>query len=134
MITSKTDLYSIKVLQTNPYKDQLGARRAFLLPRIDDTMKDFAAAFYKSKAWQQCRAAYLEQTGGLCEDCLAKGIYKPAEIVHHIVEIDPVTITNPEITLNFSNLRAVCRECHAAEHGARIRRYKVDELGRVKLT
>ena len=33
MITSKTDLYSIKVLQTNPYKDQLGARRAFLLPK-----------------------------------------------------------------------------------------------------
>ena len=31
MITSKTDLYSISVLQTNPYKDQLGARRAFLL-------------------------------------------------------------------------------------------------------
>ena len=96
------------------------------------TMKDFAAAFYKSKAWQQCRAAYLEQSGGLCEDCLAKGIYKPAEIVHHIVEIDPVTITNPEITLNFQNLRAVCRECHAAEHGARVRRYKLDELGRVK--
>ena len=36
MITSKTDLYSIKVLQTNPYKEQLGARRAFLLPRIND--------------------------------------------------------------------------------------------------
>lgn len=35
MITSKTDLYSI-VLQTNPYKEQLGARRAFLLPRIDN--------------------------------------------------------------------------------------------------
>lgn len=33
MITSKTDLYSIKVLQTNPYKEQLGARRAFLLPK-----------------------------------------------------------------------------------------------------
>lgn len=35
MITSKTDLYSI-VLQTNPYKEQLGARRAFLLPRTND--------------------------------------------------------------------------------------------------
>ena len=94
-------------------------------------MKDFAAAFYKSKAWQQCRAAYLEQSGGLCEDCLAKGIYTPAEIVHHIVEITPDNVMNPNVTLNFKNLRCLCRECHAAEHGARIRRYKLDELGKV---
>ena len=94
-------------------------------------MKDFAATFYKSKAWQECRAAYLEQSGGLCEDCLARGIYRPAEIVHHIIEITPANIDTPEITLNPANLRGVCRECHAAAHGARVRRYKLDELGRV---
>lgn len=97
-------------------------------------MKDFAASFYKSKAWQSCRAAYLEKTGGLCEDCLAKGIYTPAEIVHHVVPIDEQNITDPNVTLNFGNLKAVCRECHAVEHGARQRRYKLDELGRVKFT
>ena len=94
-------------------------------------MKEWAASFYKSKAWQTCRAAYLEQQGGLCEDCLAKGIYTPAEIVHHIVELTPENINDPEISLSFSNLKAVCRECHAVEHGARQRRYKLDELGRV---
>lgn len=95
-------------------------------------MKDYAASFYKSKAWQACRNAYMERAGGLCEDCLARGIYRPAEIVHHIVEITPANITHPEITLNPANLRAVCRECHAVSHGARVRRYKIDELGRVK--
>ena len=98
---------------------------------VEEIMKDYAAAFYKSKAWQSCRASYLAKVGGLCEDCLAKGIYTPAEIVHHIVEITPTNINDPTVTLNHANLRAVCRECHAAEHGARVRRYKLDELGRV---
>lgn len=95
-------------------------------------MKDFAVGFYKSKAWQACRNAYMERVGGLCEDCLARGIYRPAEIVHHIVEISQANINDPAVTLNPANLRAVCRECHAAEHGARIRRYECDELGRVR--
>ena len=98
---------------------------------VEQNMKDYAASFYKSKAWQACRASYLSKVGGLCEDCLAKGIYTPAEIVHHIVEITPANINDPTVTLNHANLRAVCRECHAAEHGARVRRYKLDELGKV---
>lgn len=97
------------------------------------SMKEFAKDFYKSKAWQQCRDGYMEKVGGLCEDCLAKGIYKPAEIVHHVKEITPDNINDPNITLSWANLRAVCRECHAMHHGAHDRRYKVDELGRVTL-
>lgn len=95
-------------------------------------MKQFAEAFYKSKAWQNCRSSYLEAQGGLCEDCLARGIYRPAEIVHHIVPIDDSNINDPAVTLNWSNLRAVCRECHAVEHGARVRRYTIDDMGRIK--
>ena len=94
-------------------------------------MKDWAKPFYKSAAWKSCRAAYMQQVGGLCENCLAQGRYTPAEIVHHIVEITPENIADPEVTLSFGNLRAVCRECHAVEHGSRQKRYKLDELGRV---
>ena len=47
---------------------------------------------------------------------MRKGIYKPAEIVHHIIEIDPITIERPEIALSFDNLEALCRECHAEKH------------------
>ena len=94
-------------------------------------MKPFATAFYKSKQWQVCRNAYMERVAGLCEECLAAGRYTPAEIVHHITELTPANIGDPSITLNFDNLEAVCRECHAIKHGARVKRYRVDELGRV---
>lgn len=97
------------------------------------SMKTFAAEFYKSGAWVACRASYIK-AHPLCEDCLAQGRYSPAEIVHHITPLTPENINDPKITLSFSNLRAVCRECHAAAHGARQRRYKLDELGRVIAT
>lgn len=96
-------------------------------------MKEFAAGFYKSKAWQKCRESYAQSVGWLCEDCLEKGIYKPGEIVHHKTEITPENIDKPEITLNWDNLRLVCRECHAVQHGMRQRRYSVDEYGRVRV-
>lgn len=95
-------------------------------------MKEFAKAFYKSKTWQNTRAAYAKSVGGLCEKCLDKGIYKPGEIVHHITELTPENINNPEIALAWDNLRLVCRDCHAEEHG-RKKRYKVDEFGRIIL-
>ena len=37
-------------------------------------------------------------------------------IVHHLIELDPVNINNPEITLNFNNLELLCRDCHAEVH------------------
>ena len=97
-------------------------------------MKEWAKSFYKSAAWKGCRAAYMSHVAGMCEICLAAGRYTPAEIVHHKVELTPDNITDPEIALGFDNLVAVCRECHAVEHGARARRYTIDELGRVTAT
>ena len=61
-------------------------------------MKSFAKAFYKSKAWKECRAAYARRAGGLCERCLANGIYKAGEIVHHKIEITPENINDPTVT------------------------------------
>ena len=95
-------------------------------------MKEFAKQFYKSKQWQHCRDNYLKSVGGLCENCLQNGKYVPAVIVHHVINITQQNITNPEITLNWDNLRCVCRECHAQEHSHKPRRrYEVDEYGRV---
>lgn len=101
--------------------------------------KSFARSFYSSKAWQDCRNEYMKRAHHLCEECLRRGVYKPAEIVHHKIEIDPVTIEKPEVALNFDNLEAVCRECHAAKHkrGGRRRatrgyeRFFVNENGKV---
>ena len=110
--------------------------------------KQFARQFYSSKAWQDCRNEYAKRRQHLCENCLRKGIYKPGVIVHHKIEIDPVTIERPEIALNFDNLELLCRECHAEahdQHGGRWakvnerkraardarNRYKIDENGKV---
>jgi len=97
--------------------------------------KDFARKFYSSQAWNNCREAYMNKVHHLCERCLAKGIYKPAEIVHHKIELTPDNIGNPRITLSHENLEAVCRECHAALHGGldggRKRRYFVAPNGSV---
>ena len=97
-------------------------------------MKEFAAEFYKSKVWQRCRDDYMNHAGGICEECLARGIYRPAEIVHHLIEITPENIQDPKVTLNWDNLEAVCRECHAEKHGARVRRYKIGGDGKVVAT
>lgn len=71
--------------------------------------------------------------GHLCENCLKRGLYKPGEIVHHQIEIDPITVNNPEVSLNFDNLELLCRECHAAEHKpySKDRRYIIGQNGEV---
>lgn len=94
-------------------------------------MRDFARKFYKSQAWKQCRASYIKSVGGLCERCYRNGLVRPAVMVHHKVYITPQNVNNPDVTLNWNNLEALCTDCHAAEHAKDIKRYKVDEYGRV---
>lgn len=94
-------------------------------------MKPYAEKFYKSKAWQKTREAYWQSKQGLCEICLAKGIIKPCEIVHHKTELTPDNISDPAITLNWDNLQAVCRDCHAQIHTKTKKRYTIDDCGRV---
>ena len=96
-------------------------------------MKSYAEKFYKSKAWQNTRNAYWSYRHGLCEICLSKGQYKPCDIVHHKIQITPENITDPTITLNWGNLQCVCRDCHAMIHEKRVKRFKVDDLGRVTI-
>lgn len=92
--------------------------------------------FYKTHAWKKCKSAYLKHARGLCERCLERGLIVPAEIVHHKVWLTPDNLNDPNITLNWDNLMAVCRKCHGEIHEASYRRkpkrYSVDEFGRVK--
>lgn len=78
--------------------------------------KEYAKKFYKSKAWQDCRAGYISSVQGLCERCLSKGKLRPGKIVHHIEYITPGNIDDPFITLNWDNLEYVCQDCHNDEH------------------
>ena len=75
--------------------------------------KEYAKKFYNSKAWKDCRAAYIKSVFGLCERCMA-----PGRIVHHIQYITPENINDPNITLSFDNLEYLCQDCHNKEHHA----------------
>ena len=94
--------------------------------------RDFAKAFYLSNAWRSCRDAYASSVGWLCEDCLENGIYTPGEIVHHKKHLTPKNINDKAIALGWSNLRLVCRDCHAKQHKKQIEmRYCFDDDGNV---
>lgn len=93
--------------------------------------RDFAKPFYKSRQWQRCREVYIKKAGGLCEDCLAKGIYTAGEEVHHEIELTPANIHDPNITLNADNLVLLCHNCHTKRHAKKQRRWTVDAQGRV---
>lgn len=94
-------------------------------------MKEFAKAFYKSKAWQRTRDAYAASVFGLCEECLRNGICEAGEIVHHKQELTPDNINDPEVSLSWNNLQLLCRNCHGKAHG-NTKRYKVDSTGHVR--
>lgn len=95
--------------------------------------REFAKSFYSSKRWQDCRNGYARSVGYLCENCLRRGIYKPGDIVHHRIEIDPININYPEVALNWDNLELLCRDCHAEAHDKRKRdrRYIIDGDGKI---
>ena len=95
-------------------------------------MKKFAAAFYGSNAWKECRAAYAKSKGGLCERCLDRGYFSPGEEVHHVIRLTPQNISDPKISLDWSNLRLLCKTCHEEVHRTRKpRRYKIGPDGKV---
>jgi len=96
-------------------------------------MQAWASEFYSSVAWKQLRDLVKHRDAFLCQDCLKVGRYSPAEIVHHVVEVTPGNVDNANITLNPENLISLCRECHAIRHGARQRRYTVDDFGHVTI-
>ena len=94
------------------------------------------SAFYNSMAWQNTSRNYKQSVGGLCERCLKNGIIASAEIVHHIVPLTDDNIADLNISLDWNNLQALCRKCHAEVHDeiyARQskRRYKIDRNGKV---
>ena len=95
-------------------------------------MKDFARGFYRTKAWKDIRELAMARDSRLCQDCLIHGRITPAEEVHHIKELTPQNINDPEIALNLSNLVCLCRECHKARHKPQFERYTVDEFGRIR--
>lgn len=98
--------------------------------------REFAGNFYKTQQWKKTRELYAKSVGGLCEICWANGQIKAGDIVHHKIHLDETNIQNPNITLSFSNLQLVCRDCHAMLHknSDASRRYRVEADGTVVIS
>lgn len=73
--------------------------------------KEYAISFYNSKQWIKCRNAFMRSKFYICERCEGA-----AYIVHHKNHITPENINDPDITLNWDNLQALCLNCHNAVH------------------
>ncbi len=71
--------------------------------------KDYAKKFYQSAIWEKQREYILKRDHHLCTE---PGCYNVATEVHHITEITPDNISDPDITLNENNLRSLCHDCH----------------------
>jgi len=72
-------------------------------------------AFYGSRKWKKCRAKY-KSLHPICERCEQAGIIKRTERIHHKTYLTPENYMNPDVSLNFDNLEALCFDCHQAEH------------------
>ena len=74
---------------------------------------------YQDVRWQRLRVAYLADHP-LCEECLARGVTREAVDVHHVVSfMSAEGVERIKLALNYDNLRALCKECHQAEHNRR---------------
>ena len=69
--------------------------------------KDFAKAFYNSRAWKDCRQQVLRRDLYTCAYC-----YGRAQEVHHVIELTPQNISDAGIALNPDNLISLCHDCH----------------------
>lgn len=79
--------------------------------------KEWAKAFYNSKAWKTCRDSYIKERiladGGMCEECHEKMGY----IVHHTILLTKSNINDPDIALNHKLMKYVCKGCHDEYEG-----------------
>lgn len=70
---------------------------------------------YQSKEWKELRETYIK-LHPLCEECMKKNIVTPAQDVHHIESPFKNNTINHHLLLDFNNLKALCKECHAEIH------------------
>ena len=72
---------------------------------------------YNTQKWRNLRLNYLREFP-ICQDCLERGIVKSACDVHHLKS--PFNYKNNEVNeylmYDYSNLRSLCKECHAERH------------------
>lgn len=82
------------------------------------------AKFYNSKVWKDCSKAYLTSKLYICERCDHE-----ATICHHKEYVTVDNVDDPDITLSWNNLEALCIDCHNKEHFRKDDEYFFDDDG-----
>lgn len=72
--------------------------------------KEYSKKFYNSSPWKKLSAYIRNKYDNTCQECGEFG-----DQVHHIEEITPENINDPNITLNENNLTLLCDKCHNAK-------------------
>lgn len=76
-------------------------------------------AFYNSILWLSKRAEALDRDNNECQKCKAKGLFSPANCVHHKEHVKQ----HPELALDLDNLISLCNSCHDEEHPEKLKKY-----------
>lgn len=75
---------------------------------------------YNDPRWRGIREQVLQRDGGLCQECMKRGIITPCNQVHHLVSPFISGLSQADFDFyawSLENLEAICAECHAAIHG-----------------
>lgn len=74
-------------------------------------------AFYVSTAWRKLRKEVLEGDRYECQQCKARGYYRRATHVHHVLHYEKYPQYGLAKAVNGKrNLISLCFECHAEIH------------------
>ncbi len=68
--------------------------------------------FYKKPAWRKIREMALSRDDYLCQHCFDEGVFKQADLVHHIVYVE----NDFNKALSLENLVSLCHACHNEVH------------------
>lgn len=71
--------------------------------------QEWAKQFYNSTQWKKERIYILQRDHFTCTQ---PGCHRPAEEVHHIIELTEQNVNDLNICLNENNLRSLCGPCH----------------------
>ncbi len=74
--------------------------------------KNNMKTFYNSTLWKHKRLEVLKEQHCECQHCKKKGIFVPADTVHHVKFLRK----HPSLALSNDNLLALCNECHYEIH------------------
>lgn len=78
-------------------------------------MRELRRKAYNNSSWRKTRDTYMKEHP-ICEECLKYGKVTPAEDIHHIKSPFKNGEINYTLLLDYTNLMALCKTCHAEIH------------------